>query len=70
MACSLWNYKNNTAAQFSDPTEMFNAIYHHHLQARRPLDCKKCVNQRKRKLDQDEVANKYLVQYEPLVVER
>jgi len=38
LASSLWNYKKNTAAQFNDPTDMLNAIYHHHLQARRVLD--------------------------------
>jgi len=35
LASSLWSYKMNTAAQFKDPTEMLNAIYHYHLQARR-----------------------------------
>jgi len=32
LASSLWNYKKHTAAQFNDPTEILNAIYHHHLQ--------------------------------------
>jgi len=50
LASSLWNYKKNTAAQFNNPTEMLNAIYHYHLQARRVLDSKICLNQRKRKL--------------------
>ncbi len=52
---------------------MLNAIYHYHLQARRVLDSKICPSQRKRKLDQNEVTEnqkQYLVQYEPLVVER
>jgi len=51
---------------------MLNAIYHYHLQARRVLDSKIRLNQRKRKLDQNEIANpkRYLVQYEALVVER
>ncbi len=52
---------------------MLNAIYHYHLQARRVLNSKICLNQKKRKLDQNEVAEnkkQYLVQYEPLVVER
>jgi len=73
LASSLWNYKKNIAAQFNNPTEMLNAIYYYHLQARRVLDSKICLNQRKRKLDQNEVAEnqkQYLVQYEPLVVER
>jgi len=52
-----------------------NDVYHYHLQleARRVLDSKKCLNQRKRKLDQTEVKEnqkQYLLQYEPLVVER
>jgi len=34
LASSLWNYKKSTAKQFNDPTEMWNAIYHYHLQAR------------------------------------
>ncbi len=45
---------------------MLNAIYHYHLQARRVLDCKRCVYQRERKLDQNEVAEnqkQYFVQY-------
>ncbi len=44
---------------------MLNAVYHYHLQARRVLDRKICLNQRKRKLDQNEVAEnqkQYLVQ--------
>jgi len=48
-------------------------IYYYHLQARRVLDSKICLNQRKRKLDQNEVTENQkqsLVQYEPLVVER
>ncbi len=52
---------------------MLNTIYHYHLQARRVLDSKICLIQRKRKLDQNEVTEnqkQYLVQYEPLVVER
>jgi len=52
---------------------MLNAIYHYHLQARRVKDSKICVNRRKRKLDQNKVTEnrkQYLVQYEPLVVER
>jgi len=52
---------------------MLNAIYHYHLQARRALDSKICLNQRKRRLDQNDVTEnqkQYLVQYEPLVVER
>jgi len=48
LASSLWNYKKNTAAQFNDPIEILTAIYHYHLQARRVLDCKKCLHQRKR----------------------
>jgi len=40
LASSLWNYKKNTSAQFNDPTEMLNAIYHYLLQARRVLDSK------------------------------
>ncbi len=35
---------------------MLNAIYHYHLQARRVLDSKVCLNQRKRKLDQNKEA--------------
>jgi len=31
LAFYLWNYKEITAAQFGDPTEMLNAIYHYHL---------------------------------------
>jgi len=54
LASSLWNYKKNTAAQFDDSSEMLNAIYHHHLHARKVLDSKICLNQRKRKLDQNE----------------
>jgi len=60
----------NTAAQFNGPTEMLNAIYHYHLQSRRVLDSKICPHQKKRKLDQNEVAEnqkQYLVQYEPLL---
>ncbi len=52
---------------------MLNAIYHYHLQARRVLASKICPSQRKRTLDQNEVTEnqkQYLVQYEPLVVER
>ncbi len=56
LASSLWNYRKNTAAHFKDPTEMLNTIYHDHLQARRVLDSKICLNQRKRKFDQNEVA--------------
>jgi len=55
LASSLWNCKRSTAAQFNNPTEMLNAIYHYHLQARRVLDSKICLNKRKRKLDQNEV---------------
>jgi len=52
---------------------MFNTIYHYHLQARRVLDSKICLNQRKGKPGQNEETEnqkQYLVQYEPLVVER
>ncbi len=73
LASSPWNYKKNTAAQFNGPTDMLNAIYYYHLHTRWVLDSKMCLNQRKRKLDQNEVAESqkpYLVQYEPLVVER
>jgi len=34
---------------------MLNAIHQYHLQARQVLDSKICLNQRKRKLDQNEV---------------
>ncbi len=54
LASSLWNYKKNTAAQFDGPTEMLNAIFHHHLHARRVLYSKICLNHRKRELDQNE----------------
>jgi len=54
LASSLWNYKKNTAVQFNDPTEILNAIYYCYLQARRVLDSRICLNQRKRKHDQNE----------------